>query len=239
MQKLFDVHTHIHQHLDQGQHFVVSGYNQKTNKQAIEFAKTNTNAYFSLGLAPQEIQRIDLYPDFAVALEDVIKQIEEQKDNPQFVAVGEIGLDKHWGKTETDFFRHFDAFEKMILLAKRLDKPVVIHSRKAESSCIDQLMAAGCKRVIMHCFSGNLRQAKQCADLGWLISIPPQKSKERKKIIKELELDSFVVESDAPYIGKKSVDALKSAQMIADYRQIPIEKVLERTNENAKRIFDI
>jgi len=101
------------------------------------------------------------------------------------------------------------------------------------------LLAAGAKKVIMHCFGGKLEEAKLCADAGWLISIPPQPNSERKKIIKALDITSLVVESDAPYIGKKSGDALEAARMIARYKEMEVKKVLEMTGENARKFFSV
>ena len=75
------------------------------------------------------------------------------------------------------------------------------------------------------------------ADAGWLISIPPQANSERKRIIKALPISSLVVESDAPYIGKMSADALKAAEMIARYKEMRLEEVLTKTGENARQIF--
>jgi len=237
--KLFDSHTHFHTNMDEGQKFVLSGYSSKSNSDVISHIPNLKNAYLSLGLGPQEIQREDLYPDFEKSLEQTINQIESQKENPLFVAVGEVGLDNHWGKTPSQRGRQFDAFEKMILLSKKMDKSIVVHSRDAETQCIAQLSALDCKRVVMHCFGGTLKEAKLAADAGYFVSIPPIKNKERKKIIKQIDLQYLLIESDAPYLGKKSTDSLISAQMIAEYKEIKIEDALQAVYENASRLFSI
>lgn len=234
---LFDSHTHLHENMDAGQHFVLSGYSFGSNSTLLQKIPSFKNAYFSLGLGPQEIQKEKDYPDFETALSQVELQIQNQASNPLFVAVGEVGLDNHWGKTPEHRLRQFEAFERMIALSKKISKPLVIHSRDAEKECIQLLLAAGCKRVAMHCFGGTLQEAKLACDAGFFISIPPVKSKERKKLIREIPLDSLLVESDAPYIGKTSQEALKSVQMIADYKCIGLEEALLATYENAKRLF--
>lgn len=91
----------------------------------------------------------------------------------------------------------------------------------------------------MHCFGGKLEQAKICAEQGWLISISAQKNKEKKKIIKQLSLENLVIESDAPYIAKKSSDTLLAAQMIADYMETEVDEVLYQTMQNMGKTFGI
>lgn len=256
--RLFDVHTHHPQKTTQGAShlFVASGFSFESNEEVISFSRAH-GCFFSLGLGPQEIQRKEKYPNLEEGIAQVEKQVKMAKEDPllakKFVAIGEVGLDKHWGKTTEERERQFVAFERMISLAGRLSLPLVIHSRDAEKECIQQLLAARTlhagggqsaaaarpMRVLMHCFGGNLEQAKMAADAGWLVSIPPQPNSERKKIIKALDVSSLVVESDAPYIGKKSADAMKSAGMVARYKEMKLEDALAATGENARRFFGI
>jgi len=225
--------------MDEGQYFVLSGYSHKSNLEVLQKVSSLKNAYFSLGLGPQEIQREELYPNLDESISSIIKQAESQMSNSKFVAIGEVGLDSHWGKTPTHKDRQFDAFEKMIGLAKHLDKPLVIHSRDSERECITQLLAADCKKVMMHCFGGKLEDAKRAVDAGYYISIPPIKNKDRKKIIRQTDLDYLLIESDAPYLAKKSTDALNSAKMISEYKGLELDVVLDATFENAKHLFSI
>ncbi len=260
---LFDVHTHHPEKTADGaKHaFVASGFSLESNEEVMAFmrgrAPSSPPCFFSLGLGPQEIQRKEKYPDLEKAISEMEKQAEKAKKDAalsrSFVAIGEVGLDKHWGKTSGERERQFLAFERMITLAGKLSLPLIIHSRDAESECIRQLLAAQAlhaagasspasgrpMRVLMHCFGGKLEQAKQAAEAGWLISIPPQPNSERKKIIKELDIASLVIESDAPYIGKTSEDTMKSAEMIARYRGMDVQMALGQTAENARRFFGI
>ncbi len=261
--RLFDVHTHHPEKTAEGatHSFVASGFSPESNEEVMAFARARSQPgpadpgpsriFFSLGLGPQEIQRKEKYPDLEKGIQQVEAQADQARSDPSlsrfFVAIGEVGLDKHWGKSDEERERQFVAFERMIALAGRLSLPLIIHSRDAEEECINQLLAAshlhaasGKKfHVLMHCFGGNLEQAKRCADAGWLVSIPPQPNSERKKIIKALDISSLVLESDAPYIGKTSADALQSAEMIARYKGMELEKVLDATAENAREFFGI
>ncbi len=256
---LFDVHTHHPEKTTIGakHSFVASGFSHESNEEVIAYSR-KTGCLFSYGLGPQEIQREDRYPDLEKAIGAIEKQVENAMADAalrnRLVAIGEVGLDKHWGKTTAERERQFLALERMITLAGRHSLPLIIHSRDAESECIRQLLAAQALhasggprpsavahasglRIIMHCFGGKLEEAKLAANAGWLISIPPQANSERKRIIKALPIESLVVESDAPYIGKTSEDTMKSAEMIARYKEMELEDVLKKTAENARKIF--
>jgi len=236
---LFDAHTHLHEQINLGQTFLLCGYSYESNEQVIEQAKKYERAYISLGLAPQQIQREDLYPNVFEQIEKVKAQIESQKNNSRLVAIGEVGLDGHWAKTIQHKQRQFEAFEQMIRLCKKMDLAIVIHSRKALQECMSTLFASECKRVMLHCFDGDLKQAKIAVDAGWFVSIPPIRSKNRKKVIQNLGIENLLVESDAPYIAKKSIDAIESVKMIAEYNKLSQNEVLDKTYQNACKLFKI
>ncbi|MDE1797883.1 MAG: TatD family hydrolase [Candidatus Micrarchaeota archaeon] len=253
---VFDVHAHHPAAWGRtaAHRFVAAGFSPSSNTDVISAIASCPRGWMALGLGPQEIQRADRYPDPEAAISQVEEQARTVRAHPalssKLVAIGEVGLDNHWGQTPADRARQFAAFERMIALARSLDLPLVIHSRDAEGDCVKQLLAASHLhaaqrgssaphlRVLMHCFGGTLEQARACADAGWLVSIPPVPSKERKKIIAALPLSSLVVESDAPYIGKESGSgALKSAEMIAKYQGISLEEAARATARNAQAFF--
>ncbi len=243
---VFDVHAHHPASWGRqaAYRFCAAGFSPSSNTDVISAISSCPRGWLALGLGPQEIQRADRYPNLEEAISAVEEQARTLRAHPtlssKLVAIGEVGLDNHWGKTPADKERQFTAFERMISLSRELNLPLVIHSRDAEKECIQQLLASGSKHVLMHCFGGTLEQAKICADAGWLISIPPVPSKERKKFIAALPLSSLVVESDAPYIGKESgIGALKSAELISKYTGLPLEEVVSATAQNAQKFFGL
>lgn len=242
---LFDVHAHHPEAwgASASHRFCAAGFSPESNAALMRVLPSCPGGVFSIGLGPQEIQRADRYPLPDACIARVEEQVRTALLNPllrpKLAAVGEVGLDHHWGKAPSERQRQFAAFERMISLARRHSLPLVIHSRGAEKECIQQLLAAGCPRVMLHCFGGTLAQARQAADAGWLVSIPPVPSKERKRIITALPLPSLVVESDAPYIGKTSADALRAAEMVSRYKKMEMADVLVQTSANAHEFFGI
>ncbi len=244
MEALFDVHLHhpkttVLAPPGTSLKFVASGFSPATNAEVMEYSKNNAS-FFSLGLAPQDVIRAE-NPD--ALFDDLKAKVAEAKANPalspRFVAIGECGLDHHWAKNENEKEEERRIFSQVIEFAKSINKPLVIHSRDAEGDCIKMLHDASCKKALLHCFGGSLEQALLASSYGWLVSIPPVPSKERKKIITALPISSLVVESDAPYIGKMSSDTLKSAEMVAKYKGISIGECLSATYANACAFFGV
>ena len=123
-------------------------------------------------------------------------------------------------------------------LAERLSLPVVIHSRDAEAECLDIVKNFNLP-YMMHCFSGKAETAAAAAVHKGIISIPPLRSSERKKFIRDTPLEKLVCESDAPGIGKTPEAALESIRMIAEIKQLPEDAVKKQTLLNTITFFNI
>ena len=90
---------------------------------------------------------LGIYPLDALKLtdEEIDAEIDFIKENKErVVAIGEVGLDFKENK-EPD--RQIGNFEKFINLARELDVPIIVHSRKAEEKCIEILEKSGIKKI--------------------------------------------------------------------------------------------
>ena len=123
------------------------------------------------------------------------------------VALGEIGLDYKVGDDNPDGDLHKDvqreAFRLFIRLGRKLDVPLIIHSRKAEDDVIDLLEEEQAKKVVMHCFMGKHRQVLRARDLGYSFSVPVSvlKLEQLHWLVKNVPLRQLLTETDAPYQG--------------------------------------
>lgn len=233
---LVDAHCHLDSfkkaQLEELPHGIIPctcGYSHGSNKKNVEIAK-RLGVPFSLGIAPQTALK-----EGKEGLGEWMQFIADNAPN----AVGEVGLDRHWGKTEADFALEEEVFREMILLAQNLKLPLVIHSRKAESKCLDVLEDAGWKgKFMMHFFAGTLDEAARAVDMGGIISIIGLHSKNRKKIISEIPLEKLVVETDAPYVTRNIDGVLQSIGYISEVTGIPDEEVGKVTAENAASFFN-
>ena len=214
------------------------GYNEATSREAVKDADKYEGVYATIGLHPENIEEYDNF-DF----------IYELAKNPKVVAIGEIGLDYHWGG---DKEKQKELFIKQIEIANELGKPVVIHSRDADMDMLEVLKNYKIENgFVMHCFSSSVEILKEVIKLGGYVSIAgPVTFKNARSLVDVAKLvheDKLLIETDAPYLtpepfrGKRNEAAyvVHTAKKIADLREISLEKIAEITTENAKRIYKI
>ena len=216
---------------------VTSGYSHDSNLKNARIARERENVFLCAGIAPQEAMK---HKDIKIRLvewEDAIAG--EISDSGKLVAIGEIGLDYHWGKTDEDKYLQQECFISQLQLAERLSLPVVIHSRDAEAECLDIVKNFNLP-FMLHCFSGKSETAMAAAETGrGIISVPPLRSKERRQLIQGVPLDKLVAESDAPSIGKTPEAALESIKMIAEIKGLQEEAVQKQSLLNTIGFFKI
>jgi TatD DNase family protein len=195
--------------------------------------------YPMMGLHPCYVQQ-----DATAAL----KSIREWLDKRRFSAVGEIGLDYHWDKSNIDIQKQ--AFEQQIIWASELELPVIIHSRKSLEDCISIIKKhqRGKLRGIFHCFSGSLEEAKKIEGLGFFMGIGgviTYKNAGVKEVVKHIPLESLVLETDAPYLtpvpfrGKRNEPAYLEyvVDTLAEAKEMAKENVAHQTTQNALKLF--
>lgn len=215
---------------------VTCGVLHETNLRNLHIAQQNANVYLCAGISPQEAMR---HKDIKIVLGEWEDAIAGQiADSGKLVAIGEIGLDYHWAKTEEDKHLQQECFVSQLQLAERLGLPAVIHSRDAESECLDIVRNFNLG-YMMHCFSGKASDALAAASHRGIISVPPVANRERKEFISQLPLEKLVAESDAPGIGKSPEAALESIKMIAGIRGMEFAAAQEQTLLNAISFFRI
>lgn len=233
--KVVDAHCHLEsfskkqlEALPRGIIPVTCGYSHSSNMKTAEIAG-KLEVPFCLGIAPQTVLK-----EGKENLGEWMQFIADNRPN----AVGEVGLDRHWGKTREDFELEESVFREMVFLAQKLELPLVIHSRKAEGWCLDVLEETGWKgKFMMHFFAGNLEEARRAVDMGGIISIIGLHSKHRKKIIRELPLEKMVVETDAPYVTRNIDGVFKAIEYISEVTGFPEGEVGEVTAKNASEFF--
>jgi TatD DNase family protein len=209
---------------------VNSAYCIYSSKTSIEMKKKHQDFLFSsTGISPQKCM-VDISKELS-ELSSVIEKEEKYID-----AIGEIGLDYHWGENEEKRKNQRIYFEKQIELAKEFQKPIIVHSREATTDCIT-LLSKFDYNVMFHFYSGTVEEAKDISDRGWLISMPPMKGRMRTKVIEKIEIENLVCETDAPYVGKTPLDVEKSIELVSEIKQMEKEEVEKRTSKNVLSLF--
>ncbi|HTZ40646.1 MAG TPA: TatD family hydrolase [Syntrophales bacterium] len=210
-------------------------------RKALEITRRYPGVYAVIGIHPHEVK------DIKGETYDTLKEMAKHE---KVVAYGEIGL---------DFFRNLSPrgtqihrFGEQLELASELGLPVVIHDRDAHRETMNLLKGwNGSRRGIIHCFSGDYPMARQCIDLGFCISIPGtvtfEKNENLRSIVRELPLESLLVETDCPYLtpnpfrGKRNEPAyvIHTTRKIAEIKGKTFEEVAAVTTGNAKALFNI
>lgn len=164
------------------------------------------------------------------------------------VAVGECGLDYHYDSSPRAAQRR--AFTAQLALALELDKPVVVHTRDAESDMEAMVREAGAAgiRGVLHCFTGPATLAEAALEAGWHISFSGIVSFKKwggNELIRAVPDDRILVESDSPYLapvphrGKRNEPAFVSLTLakIAEARGLSATEMGAIVTANARHLF--
>lgn len=216
------------------------GSNLKTSRKAVEIAQKSEDAFAAVGLHPIHVKDEDFDE------EKFLKLARHKK----VVAIGETGLDYYYDKSTKELQR--EVLEKLLGLAAKVSKPVILHCRDASSDILSFLMAQPLEPLgVMHCFAGDWPMAKILLDMGLYISftglITFTKNEAAFEVIKNMPLERLMIETDCPYMtpephrGRRNEPAyvVEVAKKIAELKKIPLEKIEEQTTKNAEELFKI
>jgi len=137
-----------------------------------------------------------------------------------------------------------------INLAKKLNLPVIIHSRDATKDTLDVLKNYSFNNGVIHCFSGSLETAKEYINLGFLIGIGGVitfSNSNLYQVVEKIPLEKIVLETDSPYLAPVPFRGTENspkyipliASKIAEIKKITEEEVAKITTDNAIRLFDL
>jgi TatD DNase family protein len=125
--------------------------------------------------------------------------------SPEIAAVGEVGLDYHYGFSPPDVQR--DVLRRQIALARSAGLPLIIHTREATEDLKRILAEENAREAggVLHCFSEDAALARFCLDLGLYISFSGIITFKNAGGIREaaqvVPLDRLLVETDSPYLA--------------------------------------
>jgi TatD DNase family protein len=158
--------------------------------------------------------------------------------------IGEIGLDYHYDFSPPDAQQA--VFSAQVILARKLDLPIVIHTREAPEDTLRILRTAGQGRVrgVFHCFTGDAALAKAALDLGFYISfsgiVTFPRAADLRDIARTVPADRILVETDSPYLapvphrGKRNEPSFVAHVVaeVAGARGVSIDGMTSRLTRN-------
>lgn len=251
---LIDTHTHLHfPQFDRDRADVIRratetgvtrmitlGTDLASSIATVEIAEANRSIYAAVGIHPSEAHQAD-----KVSIRE-IKSL--ASSNRKVVAIGEIGLDFYWDKTH--FKAQYAIFSAMLAIAEELRLPVVIHNRSAHREMEWFFQEEGIHDLqgVMHCFSGDIIDARFYLDMGLHISFTANITYpdfKRLDVVKFVPPDRILLETDSPYMSphplrkqrNEPAHVIYVAQKLAEIHGTSVEEIARRTTVNAQRLF--
>ncbi len=176
-------------------------------------------------------------------------------------AVGEVGLDYTCLDVSDKATQHA-LFAHMISYADQARLPLVLHIRRqgedysAYTDCFAALSAwkQNTPRPysgVLHCFCARYEEAKQALDKGLLLGINGcftyKKNEYVRQAVKKAGADKIILETDCPYLSPQGKRGTRNdpsnipliAQYVADYLNIPLEELAQKTTQQTKLLYAI
>jgi len=205
--------------------------------------------YATIGIHPHEAKLAD---------QSALDRMEQLAKRPKVIAWGEIGLDYFYDHSPREVQQK--AFISQMELARAAKLPIVIHCRPSDNSenawedclgLVQEQWAPSGLGGILHCFTGNVAQAKRALDMGFMVSfagnITFPKAQQIRDAALEVPLDRILIETDSPFLapipyrGKRNEPLLvkEVARQLGELRGLSTEETGQQTTHNFNRFFSL
>lgn len=263
-----DVHTHLVHPRFEGEEdatarraaeagvevVIVNGLEPKSNRATLELAARHDNVYAAIGVYPvdagvaaitEENWTHDWGPPGYFDVDAEMDWIDENLERA--VAIGECGLDRYWVDDDAVRAEQERVLRRLCELSLAHDKPLILHTRKAEERAFEIMVEMGVRKADFHCFGGKSKLGVRIAEAGYYLSIPPvvERAQSFQALAKKLPLDRILTETDAPYMGPDAGERNEPANVprgvaaIAAAREEDLDVVRTAIRENCRRLFGI
>ena len=200
---------------------------------------------------------VGVHPDNEGVAEPSLDDLLRLGRLPRVVAVGESGLDYYRlaGRSVADMAWQRERFRVHIEAARRLAKPLVVHTRSASADTLALLReagedgSAGSAGGVFHCFTETAEVARAALDMGFYISFSGiltfKNAQDLRDVASFVPLDRLLIETDSPYLapvpyrGKTNTPALVPwvAAQLASLRGCPVADIATHTSRNFETLF--
>lgn len=221
---------------------VCVSYDIQSIQYVVKLAEKYDFIFASAGVHPHDAKNVP---------ENYIEELSRWGNHPRVVAMGEMGLDFYRDLSPREVQKK--VFTEQLRLAKRLNKPVIIHDRDAHEAVLNILRREGLGAAggVMHCFSGSKEMARECVELGLYISLAGpvtyKNARKLKEVAESVPISRLLLETDCPYLtpeplrGKRNEPANVKyiAEQVAKIRGISTGELASATSANARQLFNL
>ena len=216
------------------------GCDLKSSQASVDLADRYPQIYAAIGFHPHDAKSYD---------DQMEKQLRAMANNFKVVAIGEVGLDFYRDRSPRDVQR--EVFVRQMRLARELGLPLVIHIRDAYEEAIDMLIAEKAYEgnVVLHCFSGTVKDAERALDYGMYLSfggVLTFSNSRLPELVRNVPLDQIILETDAPFLtphphrGKRNSPAMVALvyQKLAEVLNRDLREIEAIIDGNAQKFFE-
>lgn len=220
---------------------ITVGTDLDSSHAAVALAQQHASVYAAVGVHPHDAARVG---------PDTMDRLRQCAGEDRVVAIGETGLDFYRNLSPHE--RQKEVFVAHLELARRVNKPVIIHDRDAHSETMAVLRETGWNHPgVLHCFSGDREMALEAIEMGFYISfagpVTFSNAHRLQELARVLPLERILVETDCPYLAPQPHRGQRNepanvywvAARIAALREISLQQVAEVTTENARQLFGL
>lgn len=228
---------------------VECGVDLATSRAALALSKTRPWIFAAAGIHPESLIEEDTstQTEFGGDWRAELRAMEPLYSDARCVAVGEIGLDHHWPVPAE---AQLALFEAQLRLARARGLPCLVHDREAHAETY-ALLKKYRPKGILHAFSGSADDALWIARQGMLLgfggALTFKNARRAVEAAAALPLESIVLETDCPYMAPEPLRGREchsgmichTAARLAEIKKVPVEEVLQATEQNARRLFGV
>jgi TatD DNase family protein len=222
---------------------ISNGLNPESNRKILELCKKHKTVKAALGFYPDDV----LQQGIKAVKKEIAFIRKTAKEHPKTVlAIGEVGIDLAYGKTEKDLPIMEEALALFVKLSNQLGKPLIVHTRRAELQTIELLEEEKAKKVIFHCFGGKLSLAERIIKNGWFLTIPANinRSEQFQSFVKQFPLSQLLTETDAPFLSpdgqgvrNEPANVKRTIELIAKLKGLTVEETANQIYMNYQKLF--
>lgn len=238
---------------------LVPGLEQKSSKEALRLAESNSMIYAAVGFHPTDLEKFS---------QQTFAEVRELAKHPKVAAVGEIGLDYYWVKEKEKREVQRKALKQQLAFAEEISKPVILHMREENDAWFGEAsqdlleiitewqngLRAQSRPLaerpgVFHSFNGNLETAQKALALNFYIGVTGpityKNADEKRGVIRQIPLERLLIETDSPFLtpvphrGKRNEPAfvVYIADKIAEIKSTTPQEVAAVTTASAARLF--
>lgn len=220
--------------------FLIAAAHPKDLKRADKLSKEYREVFYSVGVHPNDIDSFDE------------KILLEYYQNPKCIAIGECGLDYYYlpeSKEEQTKIKakQKEVFIKHIEFAIRVDKPLIVHIREANSDSLEILKAYPKAKGVLHCYNAS-NQLLELSErfyygIGGVVTF--KNAKKLIEVLPKVPKERLVIETDCPYLtphpyrGERNEPSYTTfvAEKMAELLNMSYEEICDLTLKNTKELF--